>query len=91
MVIQKRNRGKLFRFGTFFTPILISSINKQETGTLWEPGQNQELHKRRDAGGGEQDGPVLFFPQDFSAQLHTDATFCFYKNIANCMFIRGQC
>lgn len=55
---------------TFLTPLIIPFVNEQVARALWEPRQGEKLQEGRDTRGGEQDGPVLFSPQDLSVKSH---------------------
>lgn len=66
---------------TFLTSLIISSINKQEARTLREPGQDEELQDCWDTGGGEQDGPVLFFTQELSVKSPQTSKLCYSTTI----------
>ncbi len=65
---------QLQRWFTFLTSLMISSVDEQVAWTLWEKGQDEELQECWDAGGGEQDGPVLLFAQELPVKSHRDQT-----------------
>ena len=46
--------------------MVITAVNQQVAWTLGEPGQDQELQQCWNAGGGEEEGPVVFLTQQLT-------------------------
>lgn len=57
---------------TFPAAVLVLPVDEEVAGALGEPGQDEQLHHRRDTRGGQQDGPVLFSAQKLSARIAHD-------------------
>ena len=58
--------------GTFLTPRFVSLVDEQEARALGAEGQGEQLEEGREAGGGEEEGPVVLTPEQLPGQTQEE-------------------